>query len=131
MNKSFLTFNDCKYITKEEHKKLYERCNPEKNDLLLTKVGTTGIPAIVDVEFEFSLFVSVALIKTLHNYIIPKYLWLLFKSRYVHNLCTSNTKGVNKNLVIDSIKDFIIPIPPLNMQKDIVEKVLLLINFFK
>jgi len=31
--------------------------------LLLTKVGTTGIPKVIDINREFSLFVSVALLK--------------------------------------------------------------------
>ena len=39
------------------------RCNPEKGDLLITKVGTTGIPVIIDTDRQFSLFVSVALVK--------------------------------------------------------------------
>ena len=53
-----LSFSSCKFISESEHRELYNRCNPEIGDLLLTKVGTTGIPAIVDTEREFSLFVS-------------------------------------------------------------------------
>ena len=49
-----------KYISESEHNELYSRCNPEKNDMLLAKVGTTGIPVAVDTDIPFSLFVSVA-----------------------------------------------------------------------
>ena len=43
-----LDFSNCKHISEKEHTELYERCNSEIGDILLTKVGTTGIPVIVD-----------------------------------------------------------------------------------
>ena len=58
-----LDFSNCKFITEEEHNELYKRCNPEYGDILLIKVGTTGIPVVVDTTDEFSVFVSVALLK--------------------------------------------------------------------
>lgn len=58
-----LDFSNCKHISEKEHNELYEKCNPEFGDILLTKVGTTGIPVIVDTNEQFSLFVSVALLK--------------------------------------------------------------------
>ena len=63
MSNGFLSLENTKYISEEEHKELYARCNPEKGDLILSKVGTTGVPAIVDTTEPFSLFVSVALLK--------------------------------------------------------------------
>lgn len=54
-----------KYISQEEHKSLYSRCNPESGDVLLRKVGVGLRKACVvpqNIE-EFSIFVSVALIK--------------------------------------------------------------------
>ena len=63
LSSGYLNFESCKYIKSEEHKILFDRCNPEVGDILLTKVGTTGIPAIVDTDKKFSLFVSVVLLK--------------------------------------------------------------------
>ena len=73
MSTGKLDFSHTKFITEEEHKELYKRCNPEKGDMLLTKVGTTGIPVINDSDIEFSLFVSVALIKFPHHFLDEKY----------------------------------------------------------
>ena len=107
-----LDFSNCKYITKEEHKELYERCNPEQGDILLTKVGTTGIPVIVDTNDEFSLFVSVALLK-----------FHLINSPLVQKQATENTKGVgNKNWVMRDIANTLIAIPPLQEQYRIVDE---------
>ena len=64
MNKGKLEFAECKYISEEAHNKYIKRCKPEKGDVLYTKVGATyGISAIVDTYEEFSLYVSVALLK--------------------------------------------------------------------
>ena len=69
MSNGYLSLNNTKFISKEEHKELYLRCNSEKGDLLLSKVGTTGVPAIIETDEEFSLFVSVALLKLIGFYI--------------------------------------------------------------
>ena len=116
-----LDFENTKFITPEEHKELYTRCNPEKGDMLLTKVGTTGIPVINDSDIEFSLFVSVALLKFSHEYINEKYFLYLLQSPLVQEQAQENTKGVgNKNWVMDAIAKTVLVLPPLSEQKRIV-----------
>lgn len=119
-----LDFTSCRFITKEEHKVLYNRCNPEYGDILLTKVGTTGIPIIVDTDKEFSLFVSVALLKFNQKKISNIFLKYLINSPLVQIQAKENTRGVgNKNWVMRDISNTIIPLPPLAEQKRIVEKI--------
>ena len=116
-----LIFNNCKHITPEEHAELYSRCNPEIGDILLTKVGTTGIPVIVDTTEEFSLFVSVALLKFNQNLLYNEYLVHLINSPLVQKQAAENTKGVgNKNWVMRDIANTLIAIPPLAEQHRIV-----------
>lgn len=119
-----IDFSDTRFISKEEHTNLFNRCNPQKEDILLTKVGTTGIPVIVDTDREFSLFVSVALLKFNTNLIFNKFLTYAIKSPLVQIQAQKNTKGVgNKNWVMRDIADTILPLPPLEEQKRIVEKI--------
>ena len=116
-----IDFSNVKYITEQEHKELYARCNAEKGDMLLTKVGTTGIPVINDSDIEFSLFVSVALIKYPHHFIDEKYFLYLLQSPLVQEQAKENTRGVgNKNWVMDAIANTILALPPLAEQKRIV-----------
>ena len=118
-----LDFSDCKYITAEEHRELYSRCNPEYGDILLTKVGTTGIPVLVDTTNEFSLFVSVALLKFNQEILSNEYLVCLINSPLVQKQAEKNTRGVgNKNWVMRDIANTLIVIPPLLEQKRIVSK---------
>ena len=123
MSSGTLKLDNTKYITKEEHKTLFERCNPQKGDLILSKVGTTGIPVIVETDIEFSLFVSLALLKSNNEYIDREYLKNLILSPLVQKQCKENTKGVgNKNWVMKDIAKTLIVIPPHNEQVKIIEK---------
>ena len=124
ISSGYIDFSNTKFISKFEHEELFKRCNPQKGDILLTKVGTTGIPAIVETDVEFSLFVSVALLKFNQKYLDERYLYNLILSPLVQIQAKENTKGIgNKNWVIDKIAQTLIPLPPLAEQKRIVAKV--------
>lgn len=119
-----IDFCNTRFISPKEHAELSKRCKPEFQDILFTKVGTTGIARVVDVEMEFSIFVSLALLKFSKNYLSPYFLELLLNSPLVRDQSERNTQGVgNKNLVLKSIRNFVVPLPPLEEQKRIVAKV--------
>ena len=91
--------------------------------MLLSKVGTTGVPARVDTDEPFSLFVSVARLKYSHSCIDEAFLYYLIKSPLVQMQVAENTRGVgNKNWVLDAIAKTIVVLPPLAEQKRIVAK---------
>ena len=119
-----ISFDNVKYISQEEHNDLFQRCDPQKGDILLTKVGTTGIPVLIETDREFSLFVSVALLKYSKIYLYGYFLVYLLQSPLVQNQCAENTKGVgNKNWVMKDISQTLLAIPPLAEQKRIVAKI--------
>ena len=119
-----LSLDNTKYISNDEHKELFKRCNPEFGDMLLTKVGTTGVPAIVDTKEPFSLFVSVALLKYNHDFILDKYFYYLLWSPLVQQQAKEKTKGIgNQNWVLDKITKTSIVLPPLAEQHRIVARV--------
>lgn len=123
MSTGALNFDDTRFITESEHKELIQRCDPQKGDLLITKVGTTGIPVLVDTDRPFSIFVSVSLIKYPQHYISGEYLKWTVNSPLVKKQSEDGTEGVgNKNLVLRKIQNFILPLPPLAEQKRIVAK---------
>lgn len=123
LSDGFVNFENTKFISPAEHKELAKRCNPQKSDILLTKVGTTGIPVVIDTEQEFSLFVSVALLK-LPSCISPIFLKYIILSPVVQKQCKEHTRGVgNKNWVLSDIRNTIFPLPPLPEQRRIVARV--------
>ena len=123
MSDGKLSLEDTKFISEQEHKELWKRCNPQKGDLLLSKVGTTGVPAKIETETEFSLFVSVALLKFNNSLIDINFLVYSILAPDFQRQCKEHTRGVgNKNWVIKDIANTIMPLPPLSEQKRMVEK---------
>lgn len=123
MSSGVLSLDNTKFISAEEHIELFSRCDPQKGDMLLSKVGTTGVPAIIDTEEPFSLFVSVSLLKYNHKFIDEKFLYYLLQSPLVQDQASENTRGVgNKNWVLDAIGKTLIVLPPIEEQKRIVAK---------
>jgi type I restriction enzyme, S subunit len=119
-----IDFSHTRYITPDAHRELCKRCQPERGDILLTKVGTTGIAVTVDDSREFSIFVSLSLLKFSQANLDGQFLKYLINSPFVRKQSADNTQGIgNKNLVLRLINQFKVPIPPLAEQKRIVAKV--------
>lgn len=118
-----LDFSNCKYISHEEHEELYARCNPEKGDLLVSKSGSIGTVVIINVDFKFSTFESLALIKYNQKLLDARYL-----QYSLQNACNiinpEKIRGVAvKHLPIADLTEMIIPLPPLEEQHRIVAKI--------
>jgi type I restriction enzyme, S subunit len=119
-----MDFANTRFISQEAHRELCKRCRPEFGDILLTKVGTTGIAVTVEDTREFSIFVSLALLKFSQANLDRHYLKHLINSPFVRQQSAENTQGIgNKNLVLRLINQFSVPIPPLAEQRRIVAKV--------
>ncbi len=119
-----INFSNIRHISEDQHRELCKRCCPEKGDILLTKVGTTGIAVPIKTERAFSIFVSVALLKFSADNLSQDYLCHLLNSPFVRQQSKDNTQGIgNQNLVLRLINGFVLPIPPLTEQHRIVAKV--------
>ncbi|MCR5573917.1 MAG: restriction endonuclease subunit S [Bacteroidaceae bacterium] len=124
MSSGKLSFVNTKFISPEEHSLISQRCNPQKGDLLISKVGTTGIPLIIDTEKEFSIFVSLALVKFFPDLLDSHFLIHLINSPLVQSQVKEETRGIgNKNWVLTAISNTLMVLPPLAEQKRIVAKI--------
>lgn len=113
-----------KYISEEEHKLLIERCNPQKNDILYTKVGATfGYAAKVTLDYDFSIFVSLCLIKPVNEYVSSSFLEILMNSELIFKQARTRVSGSGvPDLHLIEIRDFKIPLPSLEEQQQIVQE---------
>lgn len=119
IHNSEINLNEVKRISEEEHKELNKRCDPQKGDVLLSKNGTIGIIKVIDWDWEFSIFVSLCLIKfnsSIHN----RYFSFFFESHAVsYQIYESSQKTSVTNLHLDKIKELLICFPAIPEQTTI------------
>ena len=110
-----------KYITPESHQELTQRCKPEKGNLLLSKNGTIGITRVIDWDFEFSIFVSLCLIKFRTETYSPYFFSYLFQSQVIdQQLRESSKTSTVTNLHLDKIRELFVVKPLLPAQTQII-----------
>ena len=117
-------FTKIKYITQEEHQKLIERIKPQKDDILFCRIGTLGKAIKCTLDFEFSIFVSLGLLRPV-DISITDYLVFAINSplgdKWIHdNKVGGGTHTYKINLI--DIPRMLIPVPPLEEQKRIFDK---------
>ena len=112
------------YISESLHNKLYKRIAPQKNDILLAKNGTTGVAALVDKDYIFDIYVTLALIRTIGYQVHPKYILCVFASNTTQYYFKKSLKGIGvPNLHLEQIRETLVPVPPENEQVKIHEAV--------
>ncbi len=123
IQESEINLDNVKYISYKEHRELTKRCKPEKGDILYSKNGTIGISKIIDWDWEFSTFVSLALFKIKDKARLDvRFLKVLLDSNHIKKEIYRRAKqGTITNLHLEEIRLFRIPLPPYNEQLSIVE----------
>lgn len=115
-----IDLNQVKRISHAEHMELSQRCCPEPGDLLLSKNGTIGIPRVITWNWEFSIFVSLCLIK-LTQRLDPYFSSYVFLSKAIEIQINEGSKqSTVNNLHLEKIAEFKFPCPPMEEQKAIV-----------
>ncbi|WP_083497978.1 MULTISPECIES: restriction endonuclease subunit S [Legionella] len=118
-----LCFSNHKFISEKEHNDLTRRCKPEEGDVLLSKSGSLGDAVVIPkLEFVFSIFESLALLKIKKDILMPSFLNQYLNSPFSKRYFWSITSGIAvKHLHLVDLKEMPIVIPPLKIQHIIVD----------
>ena len=108
-----IDYDNCYFLTQEDHNEIYQRCNPEFGDVLMVNIGAgVGAVAMNKVEYEFSLK-NVASLKPnkeiLTGYFLESYL-LASKRKNIHRLLNG---GAQPFFGLDDIARIHILLPSL------------------
>ena len=76
---NIISGNKNKFISLEDHKAATSKNKPEQGDILITRIGNIGFSTIINWDYEFSIYVTLALIKKSDKF-IPYYLHSYFQS---------------------------------------------------
>ena len=118
INGGFINFEGCKFVSEEAFQKMIKSTYPKRGDVLYTKVGATyGIPAYVDTDTEFCLYVSVCLIKPKHEKINSRFLAFSMGMPYIKRQADRRIKGIGvPDLHLNQIREFTVVCPPMEEQ---------------
>jgi type I restriction enzyme S subunit len=112
-----------KYVPISFHKALTKNRKPEKGDILQVRVGATiGKCAIVDIDEEFSVYVSLSHIRVnnnMHNRFLNYIIGTdMFKEMVSVDIDYAGTQG---NLNVADLREVKIPVPPIQEQQTIAD----------
>jgi len=116
-----ISFSELNYISAFDHQQFIKRAHPERGDILISKDGTLGVIRAVRTDQEFSIFVSVALVKPVDR-TMTDFLELALSAPQVQDLMVATGTGL-QHLHLRDLRRVPTPLPPLAEQHEIVRRV--------
>lgn len=114
-----INYEECYYLSPEDHAEVYKRCDPEKGDLLMVNIGAgTATCALVEVDYQFSLK-NVALIKPDREKINPLYLAQYQRIQTARLFIQLTSGGAQPFLSLKAIAKLKVHLPSLPEQQKI------------
>ncbi len=126
-NDGIVDLDKVRYVTKEVFEIENQRTNVEINDVLFTIVGSMGRSCVYKGGINICFQRSVAVLTTL---IYPQYLKRVLDTPFVQNfMYTYATGTAQKGFYLKQVENLVIPLPPLEEQRRIVDQIeILLLN---
>ncbi len=122
-NSGILDFSSPKYISREDFDRLSRKIKPQKNDIIYSRIGARlGKARVVEVDTEFLVSYSCCTMRPIHSIVDVYFLNAFLDSGFVLKQALRDVKGIGvPDLGMAKIKNFAIPLPPKNVQSQIVE----------
>lgn len=123
LTKGHVDFSDVNLISKEDYDAVNKRSFVDDGDIIMPMIGTIGNPIVVKKERAFAIK-NVALIKFTKTDISNIYIKYLLDSNYFNYIIAKNNRGgTQKFIALGDIRNFSIPIPPIELQNKFAEVV--------
>ncbi|MBK8814868.1 MAG: restriction endonuclease subunit S [Methylococcaceae bacterium] len=120
----YLSFKDVDYIDDEEYKKISKRCNPERNDILISCSGSIGRVSIVNTDEPLALVRSAALVKPNSALVKPKYLEGFLRTPFMRDTMIKKAHSSSQaNLFQGPLRTLRIAIPPIPLQEEFINRI--------
>ena len=120
ISKGFLDFADVNFISQEDADKINQRSLVEENDILLAMIGSIGNPVKVHKDRDFAIK-NMALIKSVPDSNINMDYVLILLQYMQAVMKRDSSGGVQKFVSLSYLREFPVPVPPIEEQQRIVE----------
>ena len=118
-----IDFSKTFFVPEEYYEALKPHRKPQKDDILYTVTGSYGIPVLIESDIKFCFQRHIGLIRASAK-INTRYLYYLLSSRFILNQADAAATGVaQKTVSLTTLRDFSIPVPPIEIQKAIVAEI--------
>ena len=115
-----IVFEDTFYVPQSYFSALKKDRIPQNGDVLYTVTGSFGIPVLIDFQKEFCFQRHIALIRPNMILLSPTYLFYWILSSYAISQAEDTATGAAQRTVsLNSLRNFIIHVPPLSEQQSI------------
>lgn len=115
---SGIDFSETRFVSEQDHQEFIKRAHPERDDVLISKDGTLGVPRVVETERDFSIFVSVALVKPKRDLLDPWFLRFYFESSLFKRHIASRVSGsALKHIHLVDLRESPIPLLEIDEQR--------------
>ncbi|MCG7849575.1 MAG: restriction endonuclease subunit S, partial [ANME-2 cluster archaeon] len=118
---SSINFSNTRFVSERNHREFSKRADPKSGDVLVTKDGTLGVARIVPPDSpEFSIFVSVAMLRPKQNVCLPELIWAFFESgRFLVQLGALSAGTGLTHIHLEHFRSFLLRCPPIDEQQQI------------
>ena len=124
---AFILLDNVDYVDGEEYSRISKRCNPKRNDVLISCSGSVGRVAVVEDDNHYVMVRSAAMIRFIN--LNPYFGMYALQSFFLQTQIQKSSKQTAQaNLFQGAILNLLLPIPPLNEQREIAKKVSELFN---
>lgn len=112
-----------KFITEEDYKIYTQKNKPEKYDILITRIGTIGYSKVIDWDFQFSIYVTLAVIKSNKKF-NSYYLNAFFQSSWYQKeiLSKSLLNAIPCKINMNELKKTRVILPPNGLNDQLEEQ---------
>jgi len=119
-----IDWNISKWISEKTYLDLTKRVRPEVGDVLYTAVGSFGVPVLVTWPEQFSFQRHIAILKPRKDILRGAYLAYFLESKPGKAQANLAAIGLaQKTITLTSLNEFVIPLPPLEVQDYLVQQV--------
>ena len=129
MSQGNLSFINTRNVSQEYYDNLQEARKPQSGDILFTVTGSYGIVILVKTDKKFCVQRHIAIIKK--PFVSADYLVKCLSAPFSYKQCKEKATGTaQKTVGLDTLRNLILPLPPLAEQERIVAKLEKVLQFF-